>query len=64
MAEPTWLAGGNTPHVSDSRWFVWARICGRAYDLWGTDPDDKPKQTDTLWTLQEKVNRITDAAGP
>ena len=64
MAEPNWLAGGNTPHLSDSRWFRWARIAGRAYDLWGTNILHKPKPTDSVDDFKKKFNRITDDEAP
>jgi hypothetical protein len=30
MAEPSFLVGGSTPHVTDTRWFQLARINGAA----------------------------------
>lgn len=62
MAEPAWLVGGNTPHVSDSKWFVWARILGQAWDLWSTDVSLKPKRSDTVWDLKEKVLKVLAGA--
>ena len=58
MAEPSWLSGGSTPHRNDTIWLICARICGRIYDLYGTDPTLKPKPKDTLHRLYDKVERI------
>jgi hypothetical protein len=57
MAQPTWLAGGNTPHVSDSRWFILVRWLAKLRNNGlGTAAED-PKRTDTRWTLLLKINR-------
>ena len=57
MAQPTWLAGGETPHVSDTRFFILVRWLGALRnDGLGTAAED-PQPTDTRWTLLEKINR-------
>jgi len=61
MAEPAFIAGADTPHQSDTRWFRWQRICGAAWNTWGGDADLKPKPTDTVRRLMDKTERILDA---
>lgn len=58
MSEPVWLSGGNSPRVGDTIWYRWARICGRVWDLWGTDAAYKPKPTDSVWIFKLKILRI------
>jgi len=60
MAEPSWLIRGDVPRSSDTEWFRWARICGAAWNIKGSEPELKPKPTDTLRRLKDKTEQILD----
>lgn len=55
--QPTFLAHGTTPNVSDSRWMIWCRILGAYQNMAGADPANNPHLSDTIWTLKHKINK-------
>lgn len=57
MALPSFFSDGSTPRRTDTRLIVWKKILGVIQDGLGggADPDNDPKQTDTLRQTKQKV---------